>query len=225
MNKFGILLISVIVGHNSCYAKTSCTPVTFNSGSLKQMDMEIEKYEMCVKNELMNNQNFIDRIAVQRIVDTYNVPAEDKQKIIKYALLYAKKYKIDPITLVSVLAKESSLRKDIEHAQVFVKIPTKRHWTETKTAKVKAVGLGGVIFEIWKYELSDIDIKKRSQLFNIKDNIKATSMILSTYQNERKQIKGSASKEESALLRYYGVIRKSGAIVKTYAKQVYKIRS
>lgn len=183
------------------------------------------KFKQCIEQEILNDSDWVNQIAIQRIARTYKISFLDESKIVSSVLREAKQYNIDPVTLMSVLAKESSLRKTIEHSAVYVKVPTKRHWTEVKTAKVKAVGLGGVIFEIWKYELSDIGITKRKQLFNIESNIKATAMILSTYQHERKQIKGSVSREESALLRYYGVIRKSGKPIKVYSTQVYKIKN
>ena len=164
-----------------------------------------------------------DIIAVSRLVNVYSNTESAKQKIINAIIKYSKEYNIDPMTLAALLAKESSFNKSAEHSAVFVKVPVKKNWTKIKTAKVRAQGMGGVIYEIWKYELKEIGISK-TDLKNINSNIKATAMILSTYIHERKQLKGTKSREASGLLRYYGVIRKNGVPDKTYSKSVYEIK-
>ncbi len=192
--------------------------LSFHSGSIKDMDSKILAYEKSLPIE--------DIILVSRLVDVYPNKIENKKIITEAVLTYSKEYNIDPITLTAVLAKESSLRQYPNHLPVMVKIPLKKNWTKIGTKEVQAVGMGGVIFEIWKYELAEIGIKTRKSLFNIKNNIKATAKILSIYMHERRQIKGTASREESALLRYYGVQRdKKGSPKKTYSTQVYKIKS
>ncbi len=165
-----------------------------------------------------------DLIAVQRLVGVYPNTSKDKGIIVSAILRYAKEYQIDPVTLTALLAKESSMDKNAKHSTVFVKIPIKKNWTKVKTAKVNAQGMGGVIYEIWKYELCDIGIKSKNSLSNLETNIKASAFILGVYTHEKKKLKFTETKEESALLRYYGVIRNANGIPdKTYANQVYDI--
>jgi len=213
----------------------ACEEIDFHSGSIKEMDALIQKCEEGTPTigqkekrerttKSVNSNAIKDIMVVQRLVDVYPTPEGTKRKIVSSVLRYAKEFNIDPVTLTAVLAKESSLNPGAKHAPVYVKVPTKKNWVSYKSAHVTAVGLGGVIFEIWKYELAEIGIKKRQDLFSVEGNIKAAALILSIYTHERKQLKHTASKEESALLRYYGVMRdKRGKPIKTYSTQVYKI--
>jgi len=204
--------LALIIGNASDIDMPEMT-TDFHCGSIKEMDRIIDA-----------RTTASDVYMVSRLVDIYPNTIEDKRKIVSSVIKYSEKYNIDALTLAAVLAKESSMNRYAKHSPVIVKIPLKKNWTKIGTKKVQAVGMGGVIFEIWKYELNEIGIKNRKDLCTIENNIKATAKILSIYLHERKQIKGTASKEESALLRYYGVIRdKRGAPVKTYSAQVYKI--
>ena len=199
-----ILLISLAVSDD----------LPFHSGSINEMDRRID---------LQNS--ITDIYVVDRLVSVYSNTVETKRKIVDAVIKYSREYNIDPVTLASLLAKESSMNQYAKHSQVFVKVPLKKNWTKIGTAKCKAVGMGGVIYEIWKYELAEIGIKNRKALYNIDNNIKAAAKILSIYTHERKQLKHTVTKEESALLRYYGVTRdKRGVPNKTYSTQVYKIR-
>ena len=186
----------------------------FHSGSIKEMDRRID---------LQNS--ITDIYVVNRLVSVYPNTIKTKREIVDAVIEYSEEYNIDPVTLASLLAKESSMNQYAKHSQVFVKVPLKKNWTKIGTAKCKAVGMGGVIYEIWKYELAEIGIKNRKNLYNIRLNIKAAAKILSIYMHERKQLKHTSTREESALLRYYGVTRdKRGVPNKTYSTQVYKIR-
>jgi len=203
-----------------------CEQTEVHVGSIKEMDKLIQECQTKpVSKPVTKKVNMKDLYAVSSLVDVYQNTPKDKREIINAIMTYSMEYKINPMTLCALLAKESSLNKDANHRRVFVKVPTKKHWTKIKTAQVKAVGLGGVIYEIWRYELKEIDIHSRDALKDITTNIKAVALILSIYQHERKQLRHTKTKEESALLRYYGVTRdKRGKPHKTYANQVYKIK-
>jgi len=211
-----------------------CQETEVHVGSIKQMDLLIEK---CEKLESVSKtvdlnvstasaSQLENILVVSKLVSVYPNEPEAKTQIIKSVLKYSEEYDIDPLTLTALIAKESSMNKGAKHGSVFVKIPTAPHWTKIKSARVTAVGMGGVIFEIWKYELAEIGITSREELFGIETNIKASAFILSIYTHERKQLKHTDSREQSALLRYYGVTRnKWGVPNKTYSTQVYKIKN
>jgi hypothetical protein len=109
----------------------------------------------------------------------------------------AKKYNINPIILYSLLHVESTMRFQIEHARVLIKINNKKKY-------VKAVGLGGIVWEWWGDKLIKEKIAfTRSDLFLPAVNIKAVGFVLNEMY-KKELLKGTKSKDESMLRRYFG---------------------
>ena len=230
MKLLNILTTAVLSTFTQAESLPEYHPDLFHAGSITAMNKIIDTQEKIIlalqEPGIQSQEQAINLLLVSKLVNIYPNKEEQKKKIIACILICAKESNVDVITLTALLAKESSLNQNAKHSTVFVKIPTAKNWTSYKTARVNAVGMGGVIFEIWKYELKEIGINSRDALLNVENNIKAAAHILGIYTHERKQLKHTSSKEESALLRYYGVIRNHKGIPnKTYSTQIYKIKN
>ncbi len=130
-----------------------------------------------------------------------------KRQILKQIYISAKQYNINPIVLVGISHVESSFRPYIKHAMVSVTVPLDLHWKKSKKIKTQAIGLNGVVYEIWIFHLLENNIlETKSDLFDPVISVKATAFILDYY---RKQpiVKGASSHMESAVQRYYGVTK------------------
>lgn len=72
--------------------------------------------------------------------------------------------------------------------------------------EVNAIGIMGIIYEIWgKLLIQNNIIETKMDLYDPLINIKAGIFILKYYEN-KKQLKDTNSKVESAALRFYGVL-------------------
>ena len=147
------------------------------------------------------------------------ISASDKSAFIKSILKWSKHYGIDFKVITAVVETECSFNIKAKHPVVNIEVPLDKHWNSSKKMKTRADG-AGVIFWLWKFRLVDIGIHNRKELLVIDNNIHAVCMVINYYKNKRR-IKGSDSIIESALLRYYGVIRKDGKVLKTYPKRIY----
>lgn len=110
----------------------------------------------------------------------------------------SKEHKINPIILYFLIHAESSFRWWIKHDLVTVKNE------QGKKVKTRAIGLGGVIYEVWGSKLKSANIiETKADLYNITNNIRATAWI---YAHERaKALHPKATNPEmSAMLRYFG---------------------
>jgi len=117
--------------------------------------------------------------------------------IIDNVIAEATKYNINPIILYSLLDVESSMRFHIQHQKTSIKI-------KGKQVVIRAVGLGGVVWEWWDEELQKANIAKtRTDLFLPGNNIKAVAFILNEMY-KKPLLNGCKSKDESMLRRYFG---------------------
>lgn len=131
---------------------------------------------------------------------------KNKNKIFNAIFKYSKEYDISPLILFAVLHTESSMRFWIKHSRVYVSVPINPEKTKFVRIHTRAIGLGGIIWEMWKWDLLKNKIAEtKSDLYNIDTNIRATAFIISKLQ-EKPLLKGVNSKIESAIIRYYGVI-------------------
>lgn len=111
----------------------------------------------------------------------------------------ADKHNISPLVIYSLIAVESSFRWWIQHPTVIVK-----HTESSKNVKARAVGLGGIVYEIWGPKLREAKIiETRSDLFNIEKNIQATGFIYS-YLKLKPLHPKAHNPIESGLIRYFG---------------------
>ena len=120
-----------------------------------------------------------------------------KHIITKSILTESNKYGINPLILYSLLHTESSMRPWIEHKRILIKIKDKKIY-------IRAVGLGGVVWEWWGNELKEAGIAEvRSDLFDPEVNIKAVAYIYNVFYNKKIHKKAS-TQDESAMIRYFG---------------------
>lgn len=170
--------------------------------TLEQNILDIHKEYTISKEkniELKMSSSYV-RININNMIEdlkNYGLSPKIEEEIIKAIIETSKKYNINPLILYSISHVESSFRFWIEHDRV-------KQTINDKTIYVRAVGLNGIIWEWWEKELKENNIAtSRSDLFYPKINIEAAGLIYSILRN-REQLKGTNSKEESALRRYFG---------------------
>lgn len=131
-------------------------------------------------------------------IKTYHQLSPSIQKvIIEQIVKTSKKYNINPLIIYSLIHTESSMRFQIQHGLVHLKIDGKR-------VNTRAVGLGGIIWEWWGSQLRRANIAQaRSDLFLPVINIKAIGYILNAFYKMHK-LPGCKTKDESMLRRYFG---------------------
>ena len=162
---------------------------------VKEKDKQISKMKSWKdqKSFVMINRDILE----ENLKVYTSLSKTNRKKILDTVLSEAAKYNINPIILYSLLHVESSMRFWIQHSPVKIKI-------HGRYKTIRAVGLGGVVWEWWGKQLQDAHIAEvRSDLFNIEPNIKATAFILNEF-SKRKMLKGTKSKDESMLRRYFG---------------------
>jgi len=140
----------------------------------------------------------INRGLLEANLKLYTKLSPSIQKIIiDNVIETANKYNINPIILYSLLHVESTMRFHIEHAKVLIRINNKKKY-------VRAVGLGGIVWEWWGDALKKEGIAQtRSDLFLPGANIKAVGYVLNEMY-KKPILKGCKSKDESMLRRFFG---------------------
>lgn len=132
-----------------------------------------------------------------------DVSVSKKKDILQAIFKAAQKYNINPLILYSIADIESDMRFWINHANVYVNVTKNGKKRRIKTA---AIGLCGVIWEIWEERLKKEGIAEvKSDLYDPVVNVEAAAYIIN-YNRKLPIVRGAKSKIESALLRYYGVI-------------------
>lgn len=110
----------------------------------------------------------------------------------------SKRYNMDPLILYAICATESSFRWWLTHDKVKVLND------QNKPIETSAIGLGGVIYEIWGNKLKEQGIiETKTDLYNPVTNIEAIGFIYT--QLKAMPLKdGSSHAAQSALIRYFG---------------------
>lgn len=134
----------------------------------------------------------------QNIISNYpNISSKNKIIIMNTILEVSDKYNFNPLILYSLIHTESSMRYWIEHKRVLININNKKKY-------IRAVGLGGVVWEWWSKQLKKEGIAEvRSDLFDPATNIRAIGYIYNSFYNMRK-LKKASTQDESAMIRYFG---------------------
>ncbi len=178
--------------------------------NLKIINTYILKDNMIIseKNKDLQNQININRmqsfvqftkVDMQKdIILTYsNISNRVKKQIIDAIIKASSKYNINPLILYSLIHTESSMRPWIEHTPTYIV-------KDKKKIKIRAVGLGGVVWEWWGDKLKANNIADvRSDLFDPTINIFATAFIYNEMFKKTK-LKDAKTQDESAMIRYFG---------------------
>jgi len=141
---------------------------------------------------------FTDKDLMQDITLNYpKISTRVKKQIIETVLKESLKYDINPLILYSLLHTESSMRPWIEHNPTTIVVNKKK-------VKIRAVGLGGVVWEWWGKQLKEKGIAEvRSDLFDPVINIKSTAYIYNELY-KLKKYPSAKTQDESAMIRYFG---------------------
>lgn len=189
-----------------------------NKNQIKDLNNQIETLKLELKLEQESNERFKEALksqvqltkkykssnpyykSIRKDLDNriYNklINKETSDKILESVLKYSSKYNINPLIVYAIICQESSLIPTLLHNPVVVDVYGKK-------VKTQAIGLGGVIYEIWADKLHKHNIvKTKNDLFKIDRNIEATAFILSEF----KKLKAfkNRTKNETMILRYFG---------------------
>lgn len=171
-----------------------------NSSVQQELTAKLSKTKQQLE-EARNNLSFVSITREDFMKDLQanypEVSTRAKKQILQTIMDESANYDINPLILYSVLYVESSFHPWIEHTPVNITI-------NKKSTRVRAVGLGGVVWEWWGSKLKAAGIAEtRGDLFDLETNIKATAFVYNEMY-KMKIHKSAKNKDESALLRYFG---------------------
>lgn len=127
-----------------------------------------------------------------------HISASNKALIMEAIAKISDKHQLNPLIVYSLIAVESSFRWWIEHPLVSVQD------SNGKSVKTKAIGLGGIVYEIWGKELVEAKIiESKSDLYSIDKNIYSIGYIYSKLKAMQLHPKAN-NPIESGLIRYFG---------------------
>lgn len=127
-----------------------------------------------------------------------HISSVDRDTIMIAIAKASDKHQLSPLVLFSLLSVESSFRWWIDHDLVTVE-----NW-EGHKVKTRAIGLGGVVYEIWGKKLKDAGIiETKSDLYTIDRNIASAAFIYSHLKSLPLHPKAT-NPIESGLIRYFG---------------------
>ena len=120
-----------------------------------------------------------------------------KENILNSIVESSKEFDVSPIILYGILQTESSMRPWIQHSEEAIN-------KNKASIKVRAIGLGGIVWEWWGDDLIANGIAEvKSDLYDPAVNVRAVAYIFSLM--KEMPIKSTAKNaRESALLRYFG---------------------
>lgn len=132
-----------------------------------------------------------------------NISTKAANTIIETIISESKKYDMNPLILYAMGVIESGHRFWIEHDQVYVIVP-KENGKGTKRILIRAVGWGGIVWEIhYKMLKAEGIAQTRTDLFYPEANIRAAAKIYNVY-FEMDKLPGTKNQDESAQRRYFG---------------------
>lgn len=161
----------------------------FKEALISQVQLS-KKYKTQVRYDVLIQKDLNNRIKNKLIT------SGNSALIYTNVLKYAEKYNINPLIIYAIICQESSLIPDTIHNDVIVDVYGKK-------VKTNAIGLGGIVYEIWADKLiKNKIISSKRDLFDIDKNIEAVAYILSDFY-KLKEFKGR-TKTETMILRYFG---------------------
>ena len=192
-------------------AESERTVISLNKDLEEAKKIAVEKSSKY--NELKDSKSllFISKDTIEtHMKDTYDhLSSHMRSLILNEIFTVSKKYDMNPIIYYALIHRESGMRAWMKHADVVVPVVTDNSGT-TVPVKTNAIGLGGVIWEIWKTKLIKAGIAEtKADLYDPVVNIRALGLILDHY-SKQDLLPGVKSKDKSAIIRYYGVLYNKG---------------
>lgn len=174
--------------------------ISLKAGKISELTLKTSD-DFKVIDELLKSKSFVsvtETAIMQDLKDNYpELSMKTKVKIIKAIMEESARYSINPLLLYAVCHVESSFRPWLEHELRVITV-------NGKQIKARCVGLMGISWENHKDLLRTSGIvESRGDLFDPVNNIKAGALILNEY-FQMDMLKGAKTKDESALLRYFG---------------------
>ena len=159
------------------------------------------KIEQVIEYRLPNNLLLyltIEDLEADLIKNYPYISATQRRIILDAIVSTSKVYKVDPLILYAICAVESSFRWWLVHDKIKVLN------YQNKPVETHAIGIGGIVYEIWEPKLKEANIlQTRSDLYDPAVNIKAIGLIYSELY--KLPLKDKAyHPAQSALIRYFG---------------------
>lgn len=165
---------------------------TTNESLIKKLDL-LQTEQSLIKQPLDSLLSISQLDLMEDILQYSHLSDKQKQLIVETVFEESAAYNINPIIVYSLIHAESSFRFWIEHPQ-----------TTINGQKMRAVGLGGIMWYWWGDMLSEANIASfRSELFDPVTNIKATVFIYN-HLLSLPMHKDAKNIHHSAMLRYFG---------------------
>lgn len=180
------------------YQKEYQEKITFEK-KIENLKIEIDELKKEKKESFVN---IYKEDLLKDLTHNYqNVSNRIKRIILDTILEESERYNINPLILYSLCYVESTFRHWLEHEERVIEININN---TTKKIKIRAVGITGVIWEVWGDKLKTAGIAEtRGDLFDPVINIRAGAFIYNEgYEKSMKE--NAKNKDESALLRFFG---------------------
>lgn len=134
-----------------------------------------------------------DALRIDLTANSTHLSSRQRKEILDAIAATSNLYSVSPLILYSIASVESSFRAWITHNQV-----------EIQGKKDNAIGLTGILYTWWGDQLKDSNIiETKTDLYNPQINILACGYVF----NELRKLpllKGTTTRTESALRRYFG---------------------
>lgn len=180
------------------------------------LTVETYKVSSLVNVTYSNLKTFLDENAT-------HLSSDKRELIHKEILLMSSKYKINPLIYYSIINTESNFKWWIEHPKVLLKVKSEANGKLIKKY-VRAVGMGGIIWEVWRDQLIKEKIAfSRTDLFDPITNIRAMALVYNVGYHS-KLLRNVKDRNINALMRYYGVMYDDNDLPKTdYSDKIKKV--
>jgi soluble lytic murein transglycosylase-like protein len=165
---------------------------------LKQQVLEYKQEVLSYKLQLHESLVILTIDDLREDLNKYSyISSRVKDDILDAIVDSAEEFNVSPIILYGILQTESSMRPWIRHSEVAIV-------KDKASVKVRAIGLGGIVWEWWGDDLRANGIAEvKSDLYDPAVNVRAVAYIFSLM--KEMPLKGTAKNaRESALLRYFG---------------------
>jgi hypothetical protein len=161
---------------------------------LEETQHTLERYELQLHSSLVS---LTKEDLAEDLKKYLHLSTRAREQILVAILEAAEEFQVSPIILYGILQTESSLQSWVKHNETTIV-------KNNVSIKVRAIGLGGIIWE-WHGEdlVANGIAETKADLYDPVVNIRGTAYIFSMMKGMPMK-SGAKSARESALLRYFG---------------------